>query len=93
MGRLWADREEGEEAPCQEKSSQCPTPPNSLGVSEGVVGPLMGAPTRGGAATEAEREKNRLTRGLEGYFKEHEFYHLLTHSTMMCCQRVLSTSC
>ena len=53
----------------------------------------MGAPTRGGAATEAEREKNQLTRGLEGYFKDLEFYYLLTHLTMMCHQRVLSTSC
>lgn len=44
----------------------------------------------GRAATEEERgieRKELVTRGLEGYFKELEFYHLFIHLTMMC-QRV-----
>lgn len=83
----WAHRGREREPHARRRVLGVWTSLSSLGSS----GTVMGSPTRGGAAPEAEREENGLTRGRGACFKELEFCHLFNRLTMMC-QRVPSPS-
>lgn len=88
MRRPWAKEGERRKSSARSLDStpSLPPPPLTHRGQRGNRGAVIRPPPRGGAATEEEREE-LVTKGLEGYLKELEFYHLFQR----CVKGLLST--